>query len=323
MKTCSRRYTFSLMVSLLISLWLWSCQHAPEPKQQTDNCRIVKDMTGNVCISSTFPKVVTLWESHFASALALDVTPIATQNFGDLPKYLRKKAQGSQSLGTEPNLEKILLLKPDLIISNSRLQNIYQMLSEIAPTVMVYHPRPPLTWKGNLETIASILGKEEEANQVIENYKKRIEKLKEALGESRLTTQVSVATVTQTYGIHSYGNQTTIGMILNDLGFQRPPSQRGDFFSKENISEENLFDIDGDILFLSYSNDDTGKKLLESLQKRPLWQKLNVVQKDRVYIVDSAHWYSFNALAANAILDDLEKYLVNIPTEAGKERSKK
>jgi iron complex transport system substrate-binding protein len=315
MNTRYRSYTFCLMVSLSISLWLLSCQHAPELKQQTDNCRIVKDMTGNVCIPSNPLKIVTLWESHFASALALDVIPIATQNFGDIPEYLRKKAQGVQSLGSEPNLEKILLLKPDLIISSSRLQNIYQMLSEIAPTVMVYHPRPPLTWKGNLETIASILGKEKEANQVIENYERRIEKLKASLGESRLTTQVSVATVTQTYGIYYYGSQTTIGMILNDLGLQKPPSQRGDFLTKYNISEESLFDIDGDILFLSYSNDEASKKNFDSLQQNPLWQKLNVVQEDRVYIVDSAHWYSFNALAANAILDDLEKYLVNTPAE--------
>lgn len=311
MKNRSRRYTFCLMVSLSISLWLWSCQQIPELKQQTDDCRIVKDMTGNVCIPSNPSKIVTLWRSHFASALALDVTPIATQDFGYLPEYLRKKAQGVQSLGSEPNLEKILLLKPDLIISNSRLQNIHQMLSEIAPVVMVYHPRPPLTWKGNLETVASILGKEKEADRVIENYERRIEKLKASLGESRLTTQVSVATVSQTFGIHSYGSQPTIGRILNDLGFQRPPSQRGDFFSKENISVENLFDIDGDILFLSYSNDEASKKLFDRLQQNALWQKLNVVQKNRVYIVDSAHWYSFDALAANAILDDLEKYLVN------------
>jgi iron complex transport system substrate-binding protein len=299
------------MVSLLISLWLWSCQQIPEPKQQADNCWIAKDVTGNVCIPSNPSKIVTLWQSHFASALVLDVTPIASGDFGDIPEYLRKKSQGVQSLGSEPNLEKILRLKPDLIISSSRLQNIYQVLSKIAPTVMVYQPRPPLTWKGNLETLASILGKEKEANQVLENYERRIEELKAALGESRLTTQVSVATVTQTYGIYSYGSQPTIGMILNDLGFQRPPSQRGDFFSKENISEETLLDIDGDILFLSYSNDEASKKLFDSLQQNPLWQKLNVVQKNRVYIVDSAHWYSFNALAANAILDDLEKYLVN------------
>ncbi|MEX0272502.1 iron-siderophore ABC transporter substrate-binding protein [Leptolyngbyaceae cyanobacterium UHCC 1019] len=312
MKTRSCRYTFCLMVSLLVSLWLWSCQQAPELKQQPDNCRIVKDITGNVCIPSNSQKIVTLWETHLASALALDVKPIASViNYGDFPEYIQKKAQRLQGLGAEPNLEKILLLKPDLIISSSRLQHIHPMLSKIAPTVMLYQPRPPLTWQGNLETVASILGKEKEANQVIENYERRIENLKAALGESRLTTQVSVATVTQTYGIYSYGSRPTIGMILNDLGFQRPPSQQGDFFSKEHISGENLFDIDGDILFLSYSNDEASKKLFESLQQNPLWQKLNVVQKNRVYIVDSAHWYSFNALAANAILDDLEKYLVD------------
>ena len=45
-------------------------------------------------------------------------------------------------------------------------------------------------------------------------------------------------------------------------------------------------------------------------QSSPLWKKLNVVKNNRVYTVDSGYWYFGNILAANAILDDLEKYLL-------------
>jgi iron complex transport system substrate-binding protein len=44
-----------------------------------------------------------------------------------------------------------------------------------------------------------------------------------------------------------------------------------------------------------------------------LWQQLNVVRNNQVYTVDSGYWIFGNILAANAILDDLSKYLINDP----------
>jgi len=45
-------------------------------------------------------------------------------------------------------------------------------------------------------------------------------------------------------------------------------------------------------------------------KKDPLWQKLEAVQNNRVFTVDFNYWSFGNVLAANAILDDLFKYLV-------------
>lgn len=94
----------------------------------------------------------------------------------------------------EPNLEKILRLKPDLILANTRLQNIYKQLSFIAPTVVLKLPSPPPPWQQHLEDIAQIIDEREISKQLIDEYWRRVEKLKQALG-ARRSLQVSVATI--------------------------------------------------------------------------------------------------------------------------------
>ncbi|MEM8832038.1 MAG: hypothetical protein AAGE96_22190 [Cyanobacteria bacterium P01_G01_bin.19] len=102
-----------------------------------------------------------------------------------------------------------------------------------------------------------------------------------------------------------------VGEVLNDIGIQRPPVQRGDFYFLDNISEETLSNIDGDILFLISLGRDKDLEIIEKLRQKPLWQKLEVVQQERVYVVGQ-YWHDATSIwAVNAILDDLEQYLVN------------
>ncbi|MDZ8110155.1 MAG: iron-siderophore ABC transporter substrate-binding protein [Nostoc sp. DedQUE12a] len=282
-------------------------------KQPQQECQVVQHVMGRTCIPRHPQRVVTLWMGTFCSTLALGIKPIATAWYAgeSFPEHLQGKADGVKNIGFQPNLEKILLLKPDVIVSTTRFQNIYKQLSDIAPTVVLNNPSPPPPWQKHLEDTAKLFDKEQESKQLISKYWQRIEKLKQALSVSAEPMQVSVATIDKTFGIYTYGMKHPIGAVLNDIGLQRPSAQNGDFFTKGNISQENLSDIDGDVLFLSYRGGKAARETLEKLQKQPLWQKLKVVQKNQVYFVDSSHWYAFDVLAMNAIVDDLFKYLVN------------
>ena len=132
------------------------------------------------------------------------------------------------------------------------------------------------------------------------------------MGDRRKTLQVSIANTSSEYGIWSYGEKHPSGSVLEDIGLQRPESQRGDFFYIENISAEKISDIDGDVLFFVSAEREDDKKTLETLKQSPLWAQLGVVQRDQVHFV-GRHWHNSDILAINAILDDLEKYLVNTP----------
>jgi iron complex transport system substrate-binding protein len=185
-------------------------------------------------------------------------------------------------------------------------------LSSIAPTVVLNTPFPSPPWTDSLKELAQFLDKEEKGQQLIDQYWQRVEKLKQALGDRRRTMQVSVANTASEYGIWSYGEKHFSGSVLKDAGLQRPESQRGDFFYIENISIENLLDIDGDVLFFVSWERNDDRKTLNKLKQSPLWQQLKVVQRDRICLV-GMHWHSSDIFAVNAILDDLFKCLVETP----------
>ncbi|MBN4003639.1 iron-siderophore ABC transporter substrate-binding protein [Nostoc sp. LPT] len=315
-----------LLLSLLIIAIVSACSSRAIERGTTPasseasqaSCRIVQHAMGETCIPLNPQRVVTLWKGTFCSTLALGIKPIGYTRSLDksFPEYLQSKADGVESVGTyeQPSLEKILLLKPDLILSIKRFQfqDIYTQLSKIAPTVVIDVSAPPPPWQKHLEDVAKIFDKEQEKKQLIDEYWQRIEQLKQALGDRRHQIQVSIATsYPEIGGVYTYGKKFSTSVVLDDIGLKRPPAQRGDFWVMPNISYERLSEIDGDILFLCTRKNNAYEQALEKLQQSPLWQKLKVVQQNQVYIVDLDYWSAFDVLAMNAVIDDLFKYLVN------------
>ncbi len=294
--------------------------HIESSHQLTENCRIVQHNLGETCIPHHPQRVVALTEDDFANSLALGIKPIATAFEADYtPSYLQNKLEGVESVGKVafPNLEKILKLKPDLILSNDlHSRSVYEQLSHIAPTVVLDLPSnkiPHPSSKELLEELAYILGKEDVGQKLINEYDKRVKKLQQALGDRRHSINVSIASDTSQFSPWINGEKHTSGIVLSDIGLQRPPAQRGNFFYVAyNISEENISMIDGDVLFFVVWGPAENLEAVEKWKQRPLWKQLSAVQRNRVYFVGE-YWHHANIFAINLILDDLFKYLVNIP----------
>jgi iron complex transport system substrate-binding protein len=311
-----RRFLHLIYLGLLAVLLVTACNTITEEQPQhvqriSEDCRIVQHMMGESCVPQTPQRVVTLRLDHLANSLALGIQPIASAYIAGfpLPQYLEDEVVSVESVGSldNPDLEKILSLKPDLIISNSRLSEIYPQLSYIAPTVVLDIPSPPPSWQQQLEALSAVYGKENVAKELINTYWKRIEELKNSFRGWSDSILVSIANSAQETGIWVYGEKHFSGLVLGDLGLNRPSTQQGDFFYI-NLSKEKIFEIDGDILFFVSWEREDDKRTLEKLKKDPLWKKLNAVKHDRVYFV-GMHWHSSDIFAINAILDDIAEYL--------------
>jgi iron complex transport system substrate-binding protein len=253
----------------------------------------------------------------------LGIKPIGSTstyvNSEDFPNYLKGNLKQLKLLGLnwQPNLEKILLLKPDLIIGIGLFdQSMYSLLSRIAPTVL-YDWREALSWRKYFYTIAAALGKQKEAKEAWKNYYK-VEQLKALLGSQYQNQKISLLTLGQG-GMYSEVNNSFSGSILLDVGLERPTSQDVSTDSEHIlISEEELQKADGDVLFIAlYSDED--KLYLDKLRRNPLWQTLKAVQDNHVYIVRASTWRGWDILAADAVIDDLYKYLVNTPGVGSRE----
>jgi iron complex transport system substrate-binding protein len=225
------------------------------------------------------------WWDHIAEAMG-DAMPVGTES--------------------AVNLELVAALEPDLIIGNAqRHEEIYPQLSTIAPTVLSQELRGD--WKINFRLYAEALGLEERGEEVIAGYETAVEELSAALGPA-LEEEVSVIRFLPGQ-IRIYQLDSFSGVLLQDVGFQRPEIQNVEDFAIFT-GKESTPDMDGDRIFhFTYdTGDGEGDALAEDVLSDPLWQSLSAVEAGRVHAVSDAIWNTAGGvLAARLMLQDIAR----------------
>lgn len=277
--------------------------------------RTVAHDMGETEIPSEPRTIVALDQAYVDAAFSLD-TPIAGYTtFGgvtELPAYLGGARQTlgaeAQPVGelSEPNLEAIAALQPDLIVSATvRHEQLYDELSGIAPTV--FSETIGLPWKDNVRLLAEAVGKEELADRRVAAYEQRARAVGDAIRE-KLGRNPTVSVLRFVGGgpARLYYESSFIGTVLRDAGLARPPSQ--DVVDPEEIaleiSPERLLDADADHIFVTTYADPSGagQQDAQRFRSNPLWEQLT----GEIHEVDDTVWISSVGLAgAQAILDDL------------------
>lgn len=329
MKRFLHHLTYLLCLGIVTFILVCACsqssyQDATSPAS-AENCRIVQHTMGETCVPLNPQRIFALDILSLADTVALGIKPIAAgiwsprEGILEPTPHLADKIEGIalHSFSSQPNLEKILLIKPDFIISVSdpSIRGIYKQLSQIAPTVLVPWAEISRDWKQHLKETAKVFGKTEVAEQLLNGYYQRVEKLKQTLetlqndSKKHYSQPFYASFVHVSNGLYLNLKNSFSGTILNDLGLLPPKSSNQLALP---ISEESLAEIDSDVLFIgTYREND--RSTLEYLQRKPLWSKIKAVQHNKVYFVDFQTWYGFDFLASHAVLDDIEKYLVKKP----------
>jgi len=317
-----RRFIYLLFLGVLACLVVWAFsrnanQIATNSKPLLEECRVVQHAMGETCVPNHPKRFVALNPAALGNAIALGIQPIGSifEYDKQFPDYLEGKTEGIEPLGewSQPSIERIALLRPDVIVSWYP-QSIYPQLAAIAPTVLYDWgggiPEQN-NWKQYFNFMAEVLNRKKIGEQVWQHYNQRIEQLKVALGDRYKNKTISFVNFC-CGGISSETENSFLGSVLSDAGLQRPPSQRHNPQGVISFSEENLYMADGDVMFvIAYGGNYTGERDLNIIQKKPLWKKLRAVQQNRVYYVDPTIWRGRTPLAADAVIDDLFKYLVN------------
>lgn len=264
-------------------------------------------------------RVVSLFQGATDSLVALGITPCGiVESWAEKPvyRYLRPALQHVPLVGleTQPSLEDIVLLQPDLIVaSRFRHQEIASLMRQIAPVVMT---DDVFDFKRTLSALADSLQQQAHAAALLQQWQQRIAGLRSALQQRfarQWPLQVSVIEVRPDH-IRSYVAGSFPGAVMSELGFAwNDAAQQTRSPSLRFTNMESLPVLNADIFFvLLRAQSPAIERQYQRLQQHPLWQRMRAVQNGHVWHVDSVPWsLSGGILGANLMLDDIGRHLIS------------
>ncbi|MEH1015732.1 iron-siderophore ABC transporter substrate-binding protein [Micromonospora sp. CPCC 206060] len=275
--------------------------------------RTVQHAMGSTTIKTKPERVVVLDTPEASAALLAGVKPIAAVSVDPVnktyPAHVRAELEGVPDVGplAEPNIDKILSLKPDLIISSKqRHEKIYDRLSQIAPTV--FAAAPGSGWQQNIGLFAQAMGREKEAEAALTAYRTRAKALGEAAKAKNNGTMPTFSIVRFVDGpTRLYQPSSFSGTVLADAGLARPASQQDASAVMTEIGPELIEKADADYVFVC-AYGDPAKTQQAAFQASPLWNSLTAVKNQRVIPVSDDTWMTgIGVQGAHLILDDIAK----------------
>ncbi|PTY38701.1 iron ABC transporter substrate-binding protein [Saccharospirillum sp. MSK14-1] len=256
-------------------------------------------------------RVVTLYQGATDAAVALGITPVGVvDSWVEKPmyQYLRDELADVAHVGleTQPNLEEIAALNPDVIIAaKMRHEAVYDQLNQIAPTIA---HETVFQFKETLDLVAAATGRTDAAEQWHQNWDARIADFQQQVAELDnidWPQQVALLNFRNDHARIYYSSFA--GNILNELGFERPQAHREDVWGVKLTSKESIPSMNADVFFIFMT--ETDATVMENYQdwtSHPLWNTLDAVRNEQVYRVDQVDWnMGGGPIAAQRMVDSV------------------
>ncbi|WP_377319982.1 ABC transporter substrate-binding protein [Pimelobacter simplex] len=288
----------------LAALALTACAGEEDDAGPAGPVHDVTHARGTTAVPEQPKRVVVLEPVQLDTAVALGITPVGTAVASEetgVPSYLGPDAADIATVGTvtEPSLEKIAEEKPDLILgTESRHSDLYDQLSDIAPTVFMATQEDP--WQDNVALVGEALGKPDEATSLLKAYDDRCAAIAEEHQLAGTTAQLVRPRDEAVLSI--YGPTSFAGSTLECVGLTIPERDWEGSISVD-ISPERILEARGDLLFVTSSDPADAGTLPKPIKDNPK-------AFPAPHLVDFSYWIAgVGPLGGQAVLDDLEEIL--------------
>ena len=256
------------------------------------------------------PKRIVILDNLYGEILdPLDITPVGattgqadSQEFSTLFKKQYKDAKVI-SVGWQgnPDLDKIAELKPDLILMTGEQEDLYDKLSEIAPTVG-YQINTDENWDYHETSlkVAEIFDKRDEMKKDLDRLDAReavfAENVKAKFGDQKLMYLRVTDNDIRYYAYRHFG------YLYDTYHFNRAETFNPDDMFQV-IDPDKLKDINPDLLIVQA---DSQELLDNKLKNSPVWTSLKAVQNNKVIYADySTYMLGFGIVSQEAIMKQI------------------
>lgn len=274
-----------------------------------------------ICVPEDPERIVALDMASVELLLLLGKTPVGSASWllNEMPVLIPEFAEELskvEGLGYPAELEKLAVLKPDLILGSQDTVDV-ELASNIAP-IIIADSNLYQNWQNGMQFWSQALNQADMYEAMEANYQTRIEELRAAVGNPA-EHEISVI-ANSSYGVSLWLPNTPPGYVLADVGFSRPASQAmtGEAAIEEygadqyiSLSLERLDLVDADAIFyFTFAATDPESLAKEEqhiaeFQHNAVWQSLNAVKAGKAYFVPGYWWRAQTYYLANKVLDDL------------------
>ncbi len=291
-----KKFLILICTSLFIMV-LTACGGTNEGKETDNNDQsdevVVEHELGKTTVEKNPEKVVVF---DFGSLdtldkLGIDVSAVPQQN---IPSYLEKyESDDYENVGglKEPDFEKLAEINPDLIIISGRQADLYDQLSELAPTIYLGVDTSDYmaSFEKNVGIIGEIFNKEKEVQAELDAIKDKIlETAKKAEDENKS----GLIILANDDKISAYGPGSRFGLIHDVLGVTAIDENIETSTHGMNVSFEYVTEKDPDLLYvIDRGAVVEGESSAEVIVENKLMEKTKAYQNDNIIYLDPEYWY--------------------------------
>jgi len=283
---------YFILAILLVTVSLAGCTKSPEIPKSKDETNTsvssfpltITDQIGRKVTIETQPeRIVSLAPSNteILFALGLEDKVVGVTDYCDYPEAATKKEKVGGD--ADPNIEKIISLKHDIILSTGLYLEPVEELEKLGVPSIAIEPQNFDEMLDSIELIGKVTGRYEEARALVDELKARIKKVDDIVAEIPPDMRPKVLyelwhTPIFVAGPGSYADERIRGAggenISKDAGKEYPE------YSQEMIIAKNP-----DIIMFSYHGTTEGESV-ETIMQRPGWESINAVKNNKVFYVD-------------------------------------
>ena len=286
------RGTKWFLVLLSISLVLTACGC----DEQTPTQYVVDDLGRLVAINGTPQRIISLAPSNteILFALGLGEKVVGVTMYCDYPPEAQEKEKVGGYYG--PEIEKIIALEPDLILATDYHRfELIPALEEQGFTVFAVAPQTLDDVLESIQTVGKITGKEEEALDLVNEMKSKIEEIEEQTKE--LDERPRVFYITYPDPLWTVGRNTWIDNLIWIAGGNNTFSQY--FESGAMVEIEWVLFCNPEVIIASalsydWAMNETSLNSTDARQNNRVYQcDDDLVQRPGPRLVEGLEWFAY------------------------------
>ena len=214
-------------------------------------------------------------------ALGLGDKIVGDSDYCDYPEAAKTKPKIGGYY--TPNIEEIVALKPDLVLTDGHVPELITKLDSLGIPIAVIDPKDINGVLSDIELLGNVTGSQKEAKDLTSDMKKRIDAVVNTVSSASRPSVFYVFDATDTTKPWTAGPGSFVDALIGLAGGANVADSASDPWIQFNMEE--LINSNPDIILVDSSHG-TAAISPAQIKELPGWQDLTAAKENRIYTID-------------------------------------